>query len=57
MSYLRRAQERLTHNNQYSEQPLGMQLSNYHKRRIRENNLHEKKDSDWSGLQPSNVLC
>ena len=46
MSYARRAQERLIHDNQYSEQPLGMQLINKDKRRIRETNLHKKKDSD-----------
>ena len=46
MNYARRAQERMIHNDQSSEQPLVMQLSNENKRRIRENNLHEKKDGD-----------
>ena len=46
MSYARREQERLIHHNQSSEQPLGMQLRNEDKRRIRETNLCQKKDND-----------
>ena len=46
MSYARRAQEKLIYNNQSSEQSLGMQFSNEDKMRVRETNLHEKKDSD-----------
>lgn len=44
MSYSWRAQERLIHNNQSSQQPLGIHLINENKRHIRETNLHEKKD-------------
>ena len=44
MSYVRRAQERLIHNNLSSQQLLGIQLSNEDKRCIRETNLHKKKD-------------
>ena len=44
MIYARRVQERLIHNNQSSEKPLGMQLSNENERRIKETNVHEKKD-------------
>ena len=44
MSYARRAQERSINNNQSNEQLLGTQLRNEDLRRIRETNLHEKKD-------------
>ena len=46
MNYTRRAQERLIHQNQSSEQPLGIKLSNEDKRRVRKTNLHEKNDND-----------
>ena len=46
MRHARRAQEVLMYNNQSSEQPLGMQLSNEDKRRVRETDSCEKKDSD-----------
>ena len=44
MSHARRAHEILIYNNQYSKQPLGMQLINEDERRIRETNVYEKKD-------------
>ena len=43
MRYVQRAQEVLIHDNQSSEQPLGMKLSTENKRHIRETELHEKK--------------
>ena len=44
MNCARRAQETLICNNQSSEHHLGMQLRNEILRRIRETNLHEKKN-------------
>ena len=43
MSYVLRAQERLTHDNKSYEHLLGMQLSNEGKRRIRETNFAREK--------------
>ena len=42
MRYTQRSQERLIIINESSEQNLGMQLSNKHKRHVRETSLHEK---------------